>query len=109
MSDKTWKATERKIAELLGGKRRGSDFRGDTGGKTDIILPGFAIEVKQSKRPTFGLMVSAIEQAIRNREKPTDVSFAVIHKEGVEYKDSLVIMKLDEFIKQVLTRYNKGV
>jgi hypothetical protein len=95
---KTWKAVERAIAKFFpGSKRRGSDFRGDNAGKSDLIFPGWSVEIKHSKRPTFGLMLGAVEQAITNKEKENDIPVAVIHKEGTEYKDSLVVMKLSDF------------
>lgn len=98
MTDKTWKAAERKIAAFFpNGRRRGADFRGDHSGKTDIIAPGWSIEVKQSKRPTFGLMQAAVAQAERNRESPSDIPVAVIHRQGDRYADSLVVMRLEEF------------
>lgn len=61
MVDKAWKALERRLAAWFPhGKRRGADFRGEDSGKTDIISPGWAIEVKLSKRPTYGLMKAAV-------------------------------------------------
>jgi hypothetical protein len=95
---KTWKKVELAIAALIGGKRRGADFRGENHGKSDIICPGWSVEVKHSKRPTFGLMVDAVAQSETNREKPGDIPIAVVHKEGTEYKNSLVVMRLDQFI-----------
>lgn len=99
MSDKSWKAAERRIAQFFpNGRRRGADFRGEQGGKTDIIAPGWSIEVKQSKRPTFGLMCEAVAQAERNRVNPADIPVAVVHRQGDRYSDSLVIMRLEEFV-----------
>jgi hypothetical protein len=98
MSDKTWKKAERKIAEYWpGARRRGADFRGENAGKSDLIMPGYSIEVKHSSRPTFGLMKTAVEQAELNQEKPDDIPVAVIHKKGEKYDDSLVIMTLKKF------------
>jgi hypothetical protein len=98
MSDKSWKAVERRIALYFPkGRRRGADYRGEQGGKTDIIAPGWSIEVKQSKRPTYGLMCEAVAQAERNRVNPADIPVAVIHRQGDRYGDSLVIMRLEEF------------
>jgi hypothetical protein len=102
----TWKNTEREIAKWFpNAKRRGADFRGEnTSGKTDIVCSGWAIEVKQSKRPTFGLMLAAVEQAERNRTEPDDIPIAVVHKEGIDYKNSLVIMRLEEFAKYFINQ-----
>lgn len=98
MADKTWKAVERAIAKLLGGKRRGADFRGVDAGKTDIILPGYALEVKHSKRPTWTLVRQVLEQAERNRSSPEDISAGIIHPAGWDYVNSFVIIRLETFI-----------
>jgi hypothetical protein len=97
----TWKSAERAIARWWpGAKRRGSDFRGeDTAGKTDIVCPGWAIEVKHFTSPIFSKIVAAVLQAETNKPKPDDIPVAVIHKAGTEYKDSLVVMHLEEFAK----------
>ena len=98
MTDKTWKAAERQIARIFGGQRRGADYKKkDGGGKSDIILDGWSIEVKHNKRPFFQLMFDAAVQAEKNRENPTDIPIAVIHKAGTPYKDSLVIMRIETF------------
>jgi hypothetical protein len=103
----TWKKVEQAIADFWGGKRRGADYKNryGAGGKNDVIdVPGWSIEIKHSKRPTFGLMVGAVEQAETNRDKPGDIPVAVIHKTGAEYKDSLVIMRLDEFSRYFIPK-----
>lgn len=98
MSDKTWKACERKIAKWFpGAKRRGADFRGEHSGKSDLIYPGWSVEIKHSKRPTYGLMTSAVSQAETNRDRPDDIPVAVIHRTGDDYGDSLVVMRLEQF------------
>lgn len=98
---KTWKDAERKILNFWGAKRRGAHTGSGVSGSgmpdNDDNLVGWSIEIKHSKRPTFGLMVSAIEQARINRQKGNDIPVAVIHKERTEYPDSLVIMKLSDF------------
>lgn len=95
----TWKSVERAIARFWpGARRRGSDFRGEGGiGKSDIVCPGWSIEVKHGKTITYGLMVHAVEQSETNKPSPNDIPVAVVHKEGQAYKDSLVIMKLSTF------------
>jgi len=98
MTDKVWKAAERAIAKFWPGAiRRGSDFRGENSGKSDIVAPGWSIEVKHGKRHTFGMIRAAINQAETNKEKPDDIPVAVIHKTGDDYKDSLVVMRLETF------------
>lgn len=96
----TWKSVEAKIAAYWGGKRRGADFKKRTGpgGKNDVVdVPGWSIEVKHNKRPTWGLMVSAVSQAIGAKEQSDDIPVAVVHKLGDDYGNSLVIMRLSDF------------
>jgi hypothetical protein len=97
----TWKSAEREIARWWpDGERRGPDYRGEGNkGKTDVVSDGWAIEVKHLKQPKFSLIVSAVAQAEKNRTHPEDIPVAVIHKAGTPYKDSLVVMRLEEFAK----------
>jgi len=99
MTDKTWKAVERAIAKFFpGAKRRGADFGGTDGGKSDIIFPGWSIEVKhRTKVPNLTLIAAAIQQAEDAREQPTDIPIAIIHLAGTEYKNSVVCMRLETF------------
>jgi hypothetical protein len=96
----TWKAVESAIAKYWpGGKRRGADYRARdrAGGKNDVITEGWSVEIKHSKRPTWGLIVGAVRQARTNRENVDDIPVAVIHKAGTQYGDSLVVMLLSDF------------
>jgi len=96
----TWKKAEAKILSFWpGGKRRGAYVSDGTQGLPDNSdeLEGWSIEVKHSKRPTFSLMAGAVKQAEANRVHENDIPVAVIHREGMEYKDSLVVMRLEEF------------
>jgi hypothetical protein len=103
VSDKVWKAAERALAKWFPkGKRRGADFRGQHAGKTDIISEGWALEVKHLKRPTFGEMMGAVLQAERNREKPDDIPVALIHRVGEDYKNTLVVMRLETFAEHFI-------
>lgn len=98
----TWKSAERKIAEILGGQRRGADFRNlRGGGKSDIILPGFSVEVKHGKRMGWSLLTGALAQAETNREFPDDVPVAILHPERTPYENSYVILRLSDFTKML--------
>lgn len=99
MPTKTWKSIELKVAEYVGGKRRGADFRDkySGGGKSDIILQGYSIEVKHSRRPTYGLMKGALEQANTNKEEG-EIPIAIIHKEGTGIEDCLVIISMQTLL-----------
>ena len=98
MTDKLWKAAERRIASFFGAKRRGADFRGENAGKSDVVKPGWSIEVKSLTRPAFGDIVQAVWQAKTNRFLPGDIPVAVIHKVGEPYVEAIVAMFLDDFI-----------
>lgn len=39
MPDAGWKKLERRVAALFGGQRRGADYGGKAGGKSDVIAP----------------------------------------------------------------------
>lgn len=105
---KTWKSVELKIARMIPGwKRRGADFGGRlSGGHTDIIADGFAVEVKHTKRPTWGLINSALAQAADNADDNDDMPVAIIHKAGDEYKNSLVFMTMETFAEIVRSAYD---
>jgi len=104
---KTWKSVECAIAKFFPrGKRRGADFknREGAGGKNDVITEGWSVEIKHSKRPTWGLMVAAYSQAKANMDNPTDIPVAVIHKEGTEYRRSFVVMTLEDFANHFINQ-----
>ena len=102
MTDKSWKAWERRVAKRFGGERRGADFRGRTGGKNDIIVEGFSVEVKLLSRPTYGDMFNACLQAEGAKENVLDAAVAVVKKKGARDNDALVIMRLEEFERHYL-------
>ncbi len=99
MPDKAWKAFERRIARYLGGKRRGAYVRDSTGGKTDVVLPGWAVECKLLSRPNHGQMLLAALQAENNKEKPEDFAVAFVKKKGQKDVNTLVVMRLHEFLR----------
>jgi hypothetical protein len=102
MPDTTWKAAEREVAKYFpDGERRGADFRlkNSNTGKTDVISPGWAIEVKHSRRPTYGLVLQALDQATKAQGHPDDIVVAVVHRHGTRYSDSVVYMYTDRFVE----------
>lgn len=101
MPPSTWKSIERKIANLFGGQRRGADYRNrfGSGGKNDITgVPGFSIEVKHAKSPTYGLIQSAVKQAKDNRDDQGDLPLAIIHKAYSKIGDSLVFVEIQDYM-----------
>jgi hypothetical protein len=103
MPTKTWKTVELKLAKILGGQRRGADFRDkfSGGGKSDIILDGFSIEVKHGKKMGWSLLLHALAQADINKDHEDDIPVAILHPEGMKYEDSLVTLKLSDFAKLI--------
>lgn len=93
----SWKNFERRIAKIFKGKRRGAYVSDGTHGKNDIIVDGFSIECKLLKRPTYQQMFNACLQAESNKEKETDIPIAIVKKSGVNDKNALVIMRLEQF------------
>jgi len=96
MVDSFWKAFERYVASLFGGKRRGPDVEG---GKTDVIKPGWAIECKTWSRISFSDIQKAIEQARENREHEDDIPIAVLKIKGQQNKTAIVAMNIMDFKK----------
>ena len=99
MPTKSWKSFELRIAKLFGGKRRGAYTSDGTGGKSDVIAPGFSIECKLLKRPTYQQMYDACKQAERNAESALDTPIAIVKKnrQGLKDLDALVVMRLETF------------
>jgi len=101
MTDKPWKAFERRICPLFGGQRRGADYADQLGGKNDCIkTPGFSIELKLLKRPTYQQIFDACIQAENNSESVIDIPIAIVKKnrQGLKDKDALVVMRLGTFL-----------
>jgi hypothetical protein len=97
MTDKSWKAWERRVAKIFGGVRRGAHTSDGVQGKNDIIVDGWSLEVKLLSRPTYQQMFDACIQAETNVEKPEDIPIAVIKKKGIRDDNALVIMRLEQF------------
>ena len=91
---KDWKACERKIAALLGGKRVPVSGR-SRGDSPDIIHERLSIEVKNRRR-----LPAWIEDAMKQAELCTEdgkLPVAVFHQDGKKYRDALVMIRLSEF------------
>ena len=89
--DKAWKAFERRIARVFGGKRRGPRPG------SDVIAPGWSIECKLLSRPSYSAMLEACRQAEGERECPQDIPVGVIKRKGDRDSDALVVMRLAVF------------
>jgi hypothetical protein len=95
MSDKRWKATERRIAALLGGRRVPVSGRG-RGDQPDIAHPWLSLEIKDRATLPFWLL-DALDQAERSvtaAQRPG----AVLHRAGDRHDAALVVLRLANFV-----------
>jgi len=90
MNRATWKAVERAIAKILGGQRIPITGRAEI----DIDHPWLAIEVKARHR-----LPQWIEKAMLHAETgpPHKLPIVVLHEEGRDHRNDLVMMRLGDF------------
>jgi hypothetical protein len=93
---KNWKTCERRIAELLGGRRVPVSGR-TRGDAPDVAHERFSIEVK-SRKTLPAWLLDALAQA-RAATKDGRVPVAVLHQDGQQYRDALVVMRLADFVE----------
>jgi hypothetical protein len=91
---KDWKACERRIAELLGGKRIpvSGRARGDC---SDVEHPILSVECKSRKK-----LPAWIEDAMNQAEasvKDGQLPVVVLHQDRAPYAQSLVVLRLEDF------------
>ncbi len=95
MGDKRWKATERRIAALLGGRRVPVSGRG-RGDQPDIAHPWLALEVKdRATLPAW--LLDALAQAEASAT-PAQLPLAVLHRGGDRHDQALVVLRLADFV-----------
>ena len=98
---KDWKACERKMAALLGGKRVPVSGRA-RGHSPDIQHERFSIEVKSRKK-----LPAWIEDTIKQAEacaQDRQLPLVVLHQDGQRYQEALIVMRL----KNVLSSNEEG-
>jgi hypothetical protein len=89
VTDKSWKATERRVAEILGGERV------PVNGRIRSSAPDtLSIEVKSRKRVPAWL-TEAMEQA-KASSRDGRLPVAVLHQKGKPYADALCVMRLED-------------
>ncbi len=99
---RAWKRDESEIARLLGGERVPVTGR-QRGYQPDVQHPWLAIEVK-SLGSLPQTMAKAIDQAekaaayAKRREQRDKLPVAVIHGKSSHRGNSLVVMRLDDFL-----------
>ena len=96
MADAAWKAWERRVAAIFGGRRRGADFRGRDGGKSDVLAEGWSIECKLLGRPGYADLLAAARQA-ELAAKPDEIPVAIVKRKHRDDADALVVMRLETF------------
>jgi hypothetical protein len=96
MSDKSWKAFERRIAKVFGGERRGADYGDGRGGKNDIIHPHWSVECKLLGRAGYADLLKAVRQAELASEDGQE-PVAVVKLKNQHDADALVVYRLETF------------
>jgi hypothetical protein len=94
VSEKAWKRSERRIAELLGGRRVPVSGR-QRGDAPDVEHQSLSVEVKCRKS-----LPRWLEDAMKQAEasaRDGQLPVAVLHEHGQRYRDSLVLMRLGDF------------
>jgi len=99
---RNWKPTERALAALLGGERVPVSGR-TRGWAPDVDHEWLAIECKSRKRMPL-LLATAMDQAEKaaawfvKRGKGERLPVALIHEDGQHYRNSLIVLRLGDFI-----------
>ena len=95
---KDWKACERRIAELLGGRR--IPITGRQRGETpDIEHEALSIEVK-SRKSLPAWLLDALNQA-QAASKAGKVPVVVLHQDRAAYTESLVVLRLKDYAEHL--------
>ena len=92
-----WKQTERRIAAILGGRRKPVSGRG-LGDNPDIEHPSLSVKARAS-------FPAWLEDALRQAElSATDgkTPAVVLHRDRRRYADALVVLRLSEFAELVV-------
>ncbi len=91
----SWKAAERRIAELLGAKRVPVSGRA-RGDAPDVTSPWLSVEVKHWTRGIPAYLEDAMRQAEASAN-PEQLPLAVLHVVGQQYERSFVVLRLSDF------------
>ena len=91
---KDWKQAERRVAEILGGRRIPITGR-QRGDVPDIEHDALSIEVK-SRKALPAWLLGALSQA-QAATKNGKVPVVVLHQDRAPYAESLVMLRLEDF------------
>ena len=95
---KDWKQAERRIADILGGRRVPVSGR-TCGDRPDIKHDALSVEVK-SRKSLPAWMENAMQQA-KAASKNGELPVAVLHQDGKRYTEALVVIRLVDFADYV--------
>ena len=102
-----WKAWERHVASILGGRRRGPQTKGDDGGGLSDVkdvpriiadIPSMSVECKLLGAPGYMQMLAATKQA-ESAASDGAMPVAFVKKKYVNNSDALVVIRLEMFEK----------
>lgn len=99
MRNQRWKNTERKVADLLGGKRVPVTGR-NRGDAPDIMHEILSPEVKDRKKLP-GWIHDAMDQAEQSNEGHK-IPIVVLHERGMKHEDDFVLMRIKDFVEGCL-------
>jgi hypothetical protein len=86
----TWKATERYVAQVFGGRRMGPG-----GDRADVRSRWLCVEVKhRGVLPSW--LKDAVAQAL-SYAGPAQLALAVLHEAGSRHRNDLVVLRLSDF------------
>lgn len=105
MSEKGWKRTERKIAEILGGRRIPISGR-QRGDAPDIAHDTLSLEVKNRKSIPAWLTEALTQATASSRDGRLPV--AVLHQQGKPYADALCVIRLEDLAEYMETSERSG-
>jgi hypothetical protein len=96
MTDKLWKQAERKLAEILGGRRVPVTGR-QRGSAPDVEHKRFSIEVKHRENlPDW--ILDAMNQADESNNG-SQISVVLLHQKGMAYTESLAVIRVKDLAK----------
>lgn len=95
MTDRTWKAVERRVAKKLGGVRIALSGRSNMGAIGDVQLVGYATEVKSGRQ--VPKTVVAWLETIRGLATPGEIPILVMQPKHL--KERVVAMSLSDFVR----------
>lgn len=103
MTDRTWKAVERRVAKKLGGVRIALSGRSNMGAIGDVQLVGYATEVKSGRQ--VPKTVVAWLETIRGLATPGEIPILVLQPKSL--KEQIAVLTLTDF-SRLIRRHDPG-